>query len=65
MQPVFHRQREDQYIRDANKFPDPDWSKVDQNLKIEGIFMFGGQLENGKAIDDLYVLRPLKRGLTW
>ena len=42
MQNVFHRQREEQYIKDFNNFPDPDWAKVDQNLKIEGIFMFGG-----------------------
>ena len=42
MQNVFHRQRDEQYIKDFNNFPDPDWAKVDQNLKIEGIFMFGG-----------------------
>ena len=65
MQNVFHRQREEQYIRDFNNFPEPDWAKVDQNLMIEGIFMFGGQKANGDASGDLWVLRTLKTGLTW
>ena len=62
---MFHRQRDDQYIKDFNNFPDPDWAKVDQNLKIEGIFMFGGQTLNGEASGDLWILTCVKNGLNW
>jgi len=42
MQAVFHRQRQEQLIKDLNNFPEMDWAKVDQNLRMEGVFMFGG-----------------------
>ena len=29
------------------------------------MFMYGGQLSNGEASDDLWVLRSLKKGLSW
>ena len=50
---------------DLNKFPPLDWAKVDQNLKMEGMFMYGGQTSNGEASSDLWVLRSLKKGLNW
>ena len=62
---VFHKQRKEQLIENLNKFPPLDWSKVDQNLKIEGMFMYGGQMSNGDASSDLWVLRSLKKGLSW
>ena len=65
MQVVFHRQRDDQYIKDFNNLPEPNWAKVDQDLKMEGIFLFGGQMANGEASKDLWILRPLKSGLSW
>lgn len=52
-------------ITDFENFPPLDWAKVDQNLKLEGTFMFGGQLMNGEPCGDLYILRETKRGLTW
>ena len=52
-------------IPDFNKIPQLNWSKVDQNLAIEGCFMFGGQLQNGEASGEMYILRALKKGLAW
>lgn len=65
MQKVFHRQRDEQLIKDFQNFPEPDWAKVDQNLLLEGLFLFGGQTADGEASSGLYILRPLKKGLTW
>ena len=56
MQAVFHRQRQEQLIKDLNNFPEMDWAKVDQNLRMEGVFMFGGQTSDGSASDGLWVL---------
>lgn len=57
MQIVMHNQRHEQVISDFENFPPLDWAKVDQNLKLEGTFMFGGQLKNGDPCGDLYILR--------
>lgn len=52
-------------MRDLNSFPELDWAKVDQDLLLEGIFMFGGQTANGEATGELYVLRATKKGIYW
>ena len=65
MRAVFHKQRKEQLVIDFNQIPPLDWAKVDQNLRTEGFFMYGGQDRKGEASSDLWVLKPLKKGLTW